>query len=328
MWKNRVTLPGLLQAAAVATVACSVVTVFDFAHHNIELFSHFRAQYLAASVLLFIVFAVWRSKLYSLLLLGTGILNASFVLPWYFDDFSVEGNTVIKILGANVLSSNDEYDRLIALIGAEQPDLIFLQEFTPAWDEATRVLKSDYPYRYAEPSEGNFGIALYSRIALDSATHVDSPPLANPTIVATLTLNGQALTLINTHATIPVTRSLFDARNEQIDSIADLVANVEGDVILIGDFNLSVWCRRYRMFEQRTGLRNTRRGFGIIPTWPTYMPLAMIPIDHALVSAGIGVVGTRSGKRIGSDHLPIIVELAIGQLSDQVVNPAAAKPAG
>lgn len=312
MRRRHVTLLGLLQAAAIATVLFSVVTVFDFAHRNIELFAHFRLQYLAVSIVLLIVFAVLRKPAYSLLLLGTGILNASFVLPWYVGESELDDDNTVKILNANVQASNDHYQHLLDLVSAEQPDVILLQEFSPAWRDATQSLKSDYPFSYAETRDDPFGIAMFSRISLDSVSHVNSPPMGYPTIVAVMTVSGETVTLINTHAAIPVAGSLFDARNEQIDSIVDIASTIKGAVILTGDLNLSLWSRRYRLLEEDTGLSNTRRGFGVVPTWPTFMPFAMIPIDHALVSDGIRTVETRTGNRIGSDHLPLIIELAIG----------------
>ena len=313
MLKKRVTLIGLLQAAAIVTILFSVVTSFDFVHRYIELYSHFRLQYFAASLLLLIVFIVLQSPMYAVLLLVTAVFNASYVLPWYFGATRVESDNTIKLLHANVYAGNDQYERLFELIEAEQPDVIFLQEVTQKWRDATLRLRGEYPHNYVAAREGNFGIAMFSRIALDSVEHADSPPLDYPTIVATMTVNNEALTLINTHPTIPMSRLQYEARNEQLRSIAALANQAAGAVVLTGDLNASVWGRNYRKLEASTGLRNTRRGFGILPTWPTFLPFAMIPIDHALVSDGVGVVETRTGARIGSDHLPLIVEIAVGK---------------
>ncbi len=311
MLRNRVTLTGLLQAAALVTILFSFVTSFDHLHYNVELFAHFRLQYLAISLILFIFFAAARNLALGALLLLTVVFNASYVLPWYFGGDPQSDDAAIKLLHVNVLSSNEDYDRLFQLVAAEQPDLIFLQELSPAWLEATRPLQEDYPYTYTEPREGNFGIGLFSRLPLDTVTHVDSPPLDFPTIIATLTVNGELLTLIYTLPMIPLGRANVEARNEHLESVAALATQVEHPVMLIGDFNTTVWTRPYRALEASTGLRNSRKGFGILPTWSTFMPFAMIAIDHALVSDDISVVETRTGRRIGSDHLPLILTVAL-----------------
>lgn len=312
MLKKRVSLIGLLQATAIVTVVFSLATSFDFVHRNVELYSHFRPQYFAASLMLLVAFTAVRSPAYGVVLLVTTAFNASYVLPWYFGGTRVESDNTIKLLHVNVFTRNDQYDRLFELIDAERPDVIFLQEVSKAWQDATLRLHEDYPYNYVEAREGNFGIAMFSRMALDSVSHVASPPLDYPTIVATMTVNDETLTLINTHPTIPVSQSQYEARNEQLRSIAALANRAAGAVVLSGDLNATVWGRNYRKLEETTGLRNTRRGFGILPTWPTYLPFAMIPIDHALVSDSIGVFATRTGVHIGSDHLPLIVEFAVG----------------
>jgi endonuclease/exonuclease/phosphatase family metal-dependent hydrolase len=46
-------------------------------------------------------------------------------------------------------------------------------------------------------------------------------------------------------------------------------------------------------------------------TWPTFRPLAYIPIAHFLVSKEIGVLKIRAGRNVGSDHLPLITDLVI-----------------
>ena len=110
---------------------------------------------------------------------------------------------------------------------------------------------------------------------------------------------------------IPLGRDNFGARNVQLHSVIELVAQASGEVLLLGDLNASVWGRHYRHFEDATGLRNARRGKGILPTWPTFMPPAMIPIDHVLVSSRIGIADIKTGPRIGSDHLPLIVTVVL-----------------
>lgn len=311
MLSKRVSVVGLLRTAAILTILFSVVTIFDFAHRNIELFSHFRLQYLAASLVLLTAFTVFRSPAYVVPLLATAVLNASYVVPWYFGGTVVESDATLKLLHANIFRGNEQHDRLLKLIETEQPDIVFLQEFSPEWLDATRPLLVGYPFSYIEPREGAFGIALFSRLTLDSVTHVDSAPLDFPTIIATLTVDGRSLTLISTHPMVPLGRWRYEARNEQLQGVTEIARQATGAVILTGDLNNSLWNRSYRELEERTGLRNSRRGFGVLPTWPTFLPFAMIAIDHALVSRDVGVVETRTGPRIGSDHLPLIITVAL-----------------
>ena len=309
--RSGVTLNGLLQVAAVLTVLFSVLTTLDTRQHYIEMFSHFRLQYLVASLLLLIVFAVKRQATYSALLVVALAINAAYVLPCYSDNAAATGDTRLKFLYANVQAKNQDHERLIDLVNSERPDVILLQEVSAHWLEALQILNAGYPFSYSEAREDNFGIAMWSRLPLASATHVDSPPLGYPTIIANARVGGTDLMLIGTHPMIPLGRDNFAARNAQLQTVAEIVAQASSEVLLLGDLNASVWDRHYLQFEASTGLRNARRGNGILPTWPTFMPLAMIPIDHVLVSSGIGVANIKTGPRIGSDHLPLIVTVVL-----------------
>jgi len=308
---RKISLVGLLQAAAIVTVVFSLFTGLDIPHYAIELFSHFRLQYFVASLLLLGVFLYLGNRLYIGALIIVAAFNASLVFPWYYAEEDAARDTTIKLIHANVHSSNTEYQRLVDFIALEQPDLFFLQEVNAAWVAGTQGLLPDYPYSYIEAREGNFGIAAFSRIPFDSVGHVESPPLNYPTIFATLKTGKATVTLISTHPEIPVKPALYAARNEQLSSIAALVTKTPGKLVLIGDFNASIWDAKFRELERATGLKNARRGFGILPSWPTFMPFAMIPIDHALVSPDISVMDVRTGNNIGSDHLPLIVTLSL-----------------
>ena len=307
----RVTLTGLLQAAAVVTVAFSVGTLLPIDHFAIQLFTHFRLQYLVVSLGLLLLFKYLRSPWLTGAIAAGVLLNAILVLPWYVGEDETSGGVELKLLHANVLSSNTEYDRLLSLLDTEAPDLVMLQEVSPDWLVALDELRADYPYSYAEAREGNFGIALFSRVPLKSVSHFDSPPFGYPTIVASLDIDGQVLHFIGTHPMIPVRGTFYDARNEQLAGVARLLGKQAEPKILVGDLNLSQWDVNYKHLEQQGGVRNARKGFGILPTWPVFMPFAMIPIDHVLVSETISVTGFYSGPRIGSDHLPLIVTFTL-----------------
>jgi endonuclease/exonuclease/phosphatase (EEP) superfamily protein YafD len=71
-----------------------------------------------------------------------------------------------------------------------------------------------------------------------------------------------------------------------------------------------MWSSTYRALEDSTGLRNSRRGFGVMPSWPVFLPVAMIPLDHCLVADRVDVLETKLGEDIGSDHRPLLVQLA------------------
>ena len=307
----RVTLTGLLQAAAVVTVAFSVGTLLPIDHFAIQLFTHFRLQYLVVSLGLLLLFKYLRSPWLTGAIAAGVLLNAILVLPWYVGEDETSGGVELKLLHANVLSSNTEYGRLISLLDTEAPDLVMLQEISPDWLVALDELRADYPYSYAEAREGNFGIALFSRVPLRSVSHFDSPPFGYPTIVASLDIDGRVLHFIGTHPMIPVSGTFYDARNEQLAGVARLLGKQAEPKILVGDLNLSQWDLNYKYLEQQGGVRNARKGFGILPTWPVFMPFAMIPIDHVLVSETISVTGFYSGPRIGSDHLPLIVTFTL-----------------
>ncbi len=198
---------GLCEAGLVVTLVFSVATAFNEWHQYLELFSHFRMQYFVVSILLTIVFAFLKWRNYFLLGLATVALNAWFIVPWYLPtDAPDPSDGDVRLLHANVLSSNQDSERLLALVEDVDPDLLVLQEFTPAWLDAVEPIASSYPYRVVEPRDDMFGIALYSKYPLDSTTVIGSVPLGHPDIVATALIGGARLNIISTHPIPPTSR--------------------------------------------------------------------------------------------------------------------------
>jgi endonuclease/exonuclease/phosphatase (EEP) superfamily protein YafD len=95
----------------------------------------------------------------------------------------------------------------------------------------------------------------------------------------------------------------------QLDRLPDLVPK-KGPVLLLGDLNVTPWNRHFRLLLERTGLRDSSRGRGVQPTWPAGSLLFAIPLDHGLHSPDIAILQRRIGGDVGSDHLPVIIDVA------------------
>ncbi len=222
-------------------------------------------------------------------------------------------DTDIRLLNANVLASNGNFEKLKQLVTDNDPDIIVMQEVTPAWIESLDSLKARYPYSVTEPREDPFGIALFSKLPLEATSVIHAEPRGYPQIIATVILGQARLQLIGAHTANPIGNGGYGARNLQLDGIAALAGRTPAPLVVAGDLNISIWSHHYRRLVRDTGLRNARRGFGVEPTWPVFFPPAMIPIDHFLVSGDIEITSYETGPDIGSDHLPVAVRLRLSR---------------
>jgi len=299
--------------AAAVTVLFSVATLADHLHRYLELFSHFRLQYIFVAAALAVILYIVRSRRWALLMLGVMTINIMPVSTWYLTETRVSAPTdsTIKLLLANVFSGNKDTQKLLDLIIAEKADIVFLLEVTDRWNRDLTALRDPYLYSLNIPRDDNFGIAVLSRHPFASTRVIESPPFKYPTLIVELDIDGEIVAFVTTHPTPPIGRFGFEGRNEQLVDVAATMNTISGPRALIGDLNTTMWGHHYKALVQETGLVNARRGFGVIPSWPTQLPFAMIPLDQCLVSSDFTVLDIRTGPRIGSDHLPLIVELAL-----------------
>jgi endonuclease/exonuclease/phosphatase (EEP) superfamily protein YafD len=306
----------LAQTTVVVVFLCSIAGFIGHVHHYLELTSHFRLQYLMvalACLLIFIALHAWWSAIYAFV---TVCLNLAVVVPWYWPPPQAPLNqpySPVKLLFANVESTNRNFADFIGLVREEHPDVVIIQEATERWIDHLHVLEERFPYVKALPRPGGVGIALYSRIPVERFEVMALGSERMPGLLARLHLGGGVLSVVTVHPRPPLRRHYFRYRNEQLRDAASMVQALPVPKILVGDFNTSLWSPYYAQLIRQTGLVNARQGFGLVPTWPAYMswPVLMIPIDHCLVSSDIRVTTLRSGRNIGSDHLPIIVDMVI-----------------
>jgi endonuclease/exonuclease/phosphatase (EEP) superfamily protein YafD len=310
--RSSVSIVGLLEVATIALAVFSIATLFGEWHRYLELFTHFRAQYFYTAVLLSLIFGILRRRSMSLLLVVLAVINATFLAPWYISAEQPPANgKTITLMQANVWRSNQDTSALLDQIAEVRPDVVVLQEMSAIWQSTMEELAEDYPFSVVQAHEGPFGIGMFSKFPLLDASVVLAPPIDLPEIRATLQFDEQRIRLVSSHPMSPVGAASVAARNEQLRVLGAELASAQRPTILIGDLNVSMWAPTYERFETMSGMRNARKGFGLVPTFPVYLPIAGIPIDHVLVSDDIAVLEFRQGARTGSDHWPIIVRLGL-----------------
>jgi endonuclease/exonuclease/phosphatase (EEP) superfamily protein YafD len=298
--------------AAVTASLCSVTGYLGELHFLLELTSHFKVQYLRIGFCCLFFFLMSRKNSWCLVSLFCIAINLVEVVPWYLPQPASAGETVtqLRVLQSNVLTSNRQYYKVISLVRKEKPDVAVFIEVSKSWAKELEVLRESFPYVFLNQDGEYFGTAIYSKLPLANKSIKDLGG-GRKTIMAEVTIQGQLVSLLAAHPSIPTGRSGFKLRNKELAEVGDFVVKLKKPVVMVGDFNTTMWSPHYNKFVGKAGLRNARAGFGTLPTWPTFFPLLYIPIDHCLVSPEIEVVKIRRGREVGSDHLPLITDLAI-----------------
>lgn len=309
----------LLRPCLVVLTGLSLAGLVGAEHFFLlDLTTHFRGYYvllaLAAAPLCWLL----GSRRFAVVAGLVAVLNLAFVLPWYLGAHQGPAATAnaktLRLLVANVHTDNHDKAALLRLIAKEQPDVFVLQEIDQRWGRALGATRATYPHRFALPRPDNFGIGLYSKHPLLSAQALDLGGGGLPSIHARLQLGARELIVLATHPFPPMNGRAFAERNRTLDAAARRINAARGPRLWMGDFNASIFSPVYRRVVAASGLLDPRRGRGLLATWPVgTFPLSLlrIPIDHCLHSRELALRDFRVGPPIGSDHLPLLVDLVL-----------------
>ena len=215
----------------------------------------------------------------------------------------------VRILQANILTSNRNSAALLKLIENCDPDVIILQETNRRWIKELDALRAKYPINAAFPREDNFGAAIFCKHTNAIAQILFlNDPYQLPLTRVVLTLNNKTVTLTGAHPLAPINQALWKERNRYTAELAQRLARIEGAQIITGDLNNTPWTVHYKKFVKTSGLLDSSQGRGGLPTWPTFQPVIRIPLDHCLHSRDVIIKSRKRGPQIGSDHFPLIID--------------------
>lgn len=305
--------PVVISLSGVAALGLAAVTLAGYLaplHWLFDLVANFRVQALLAGSALALGLALLRAGGWLSIVALLLALNAVPVAPYYLPAPPVAApGTPLRVMTINILRENRQAAAIEGVIVAATPDVVALQELTPAMLPLLDALRPTYPHQFVRAQDNHFGIALLSRLPLDDQQVIALGDSAFPMLLATLTWDGRRLTLAALHPVPPRHPAGSALRDRQLALAAAQLATLDGPRVVLGDFNATPFSAALRAFEQHVGVVNAARGHGLQPTWNARRYPFGIAIDHVLITPDLRALDRRVGPAVGSDHFPLSADL-------------------
>ncbi|MEM9941205.1 MAG: endonuclease/exonuclease/phosphatase family protein [Planctomycetota bacterium] len=315
-------LPGPISLLWRLIIAASLVPMGLFLFSQLsrfifvaELVHNFRLQLTLALIPFAILSLGFRKSWFPVILIGTTIWCAYPIAISYVPALQPPpGPQRIKVMSHNVLGINRQYVDVIHQVREVDPDVLLVVEYSRNWLDALELLNEQFPYRIEQARWHGFGIGLFSKYPIEKqiVVQLTGDTTDNPLIVGHINIGNQTVRFAGLHSLSPTNRFRMNLRNQQFQDAAEYLKTSDLPTLVLGDFNCVPWSFFLHDFAQTTGYRDSRIGFGYQGSWPDFLP-ALIPIDHAFASRLIHVHTRRIGKRCGSDHCPIILEISVSE---------------
>ncbi|MEZ0610571.1 endonuclease/exonuclease/phosphatase family protein [Fibrella sp. WM1] len=293
---------GLLAAVVVGQLAGPYFFLFDLA-------GQFAVQYVGLGTLLLawsMLAGRWRWALVNGLSVGW---QAALVLPWLTAQppLLTPGRPGFRVMHANVLFTRPDIQNTLDLVAQQQADLIVLQEMTVEQiPRAAAYFQATYPHTDTVRAKGLSHIMVLSRTPF----RVDAAAKQSHQVIhLTTNIRGHAVELMTVHPRPPIFPGWFADRNRKLAFVSERFQRTRQPALLIGDFNISPFAPLYRRWFQQPGVHACRYGFGLQPTWPRFLPVAYLPIDHAFVNDRLSTRQFTVLTQRGSDHQAVRVDL-------------------
>jgi len=257
------------------------------------------------------------AKVLAVLLLGGVLIQLYWIFPYLpiaphqvqWAE-SAEVDVRLRILTANVLQKNEDADALLRLIESEEPDVVVLLEVNDRWINDVERLEQSYEHQVLHPLENKYGLAIYSKLPIEESKVRAFVKQTIPSIDAVIRLpNGHPVRLLAVHPNPPRPGEDTTKRDAELVLVGRDVQDDESTIVL-GDMNDVGWSRTTDLFQEVSGLLDPRKGRGLYPTFNAHSFIWRYPLDHLFHSDDFRVVELRTLPPIGSDHLPLLVELS------------------
>lgn len=285
----------------------------------------FFLPWIAVAVGLTLIFAaLFRLRLVALATVCLGVVVAVPMISAWSHPSELTAGTPLRITTFNTLVGTADPDAMMLFLDQERPDVLVLQEYSGEMETALAArFRTMFPYR----SDLDGG-ALPTVLVLSRYPIVDSAVIASEfdrfghedqsVVRVAIDADGRAVVVYAVHAPTPRWGAQsWEARNALLGVLAERVAGeAAGEpVIVAGDFNTPPWSPHFQRMLDDAGVTDTA---GRLFPSPTRIidrgglrDLLGAPVDHILVSDGIGWRADQIGPDLGSDHRPVTADLVL-----------------
>ena len=218
----------------------------------------------------------------------------------------------LKIMVSNVLTPNDETQKLVDLVKDKQPDILITLETDKKWETALNQIEADYPYTVKVPLDNLYGMHLYSKLELINPEVKYLMIDDIPSIHTQMRLQGGQIIWLYCLHPMPPSPTEADkstTRDAELLMVGKHIKENNQTAILAGDLNDVAWSKTTRRFQRISGLLDPRIGRHFINTFHVKYPFLRWALDHIFHSACFTVVDIKRMPSIGSDHFPVMTTL-------------------
>ena len=297
-----------LWAGAICLAVAILAGHLGWLHPALDAFSHLRIQLIGTAVVACAVLIAARQWQAFIILGAVAVGSAALTLPWLLPREALRGPAYV-LMQQNLRFTNANVAAFLERVASVEPDVIALQEVSRRSSALIDAVRVDYPFEHRCRGVSAVGdVAILSRTPFSSDLRARcTPGLA---IAAVQFDDGNAIAVGSLHLHWPWPFG----QDRHVASLTRHVPAIATPGLLVGDFNAVPWsaatARLAAMMhgEIVRGVGPTRRD----PDFPQWaQPLWDIPIDQAVVTEFVEVLGTQAIPLEGSDHDTVVTRFRL-----------------
>jgi vancomycin resistance protein VanJ len=232
---------------------------------------------------------------------------------------------LLKLMSFNLRWDNENYAAIARSIRTANPDVIGLQEMRPHHGKMLRQNFPDYPYFYFQQTPEFHNVGILSRHPIRSVQTLTNAVIERG-FQAELLIQNQPVKVIVTHLApnnMPFwppttlaheTKQRYTQRQAQVASLQQTIGQNYDPTIMLCDCNMSDTSDTYQAIKTvlRDSFAETGWGLGFTIRRDN-LPVPLSRIDYVWHSDAFQSVSSQVGTDGGSDHWPIVAQLALAK---------------